>query len=671
MYLQVQPEHLPEAFVDKYKDSKVDWGFNGLGYLTYKRTYAAKIDVIKGKDIHEEWYQTVARVVSGWMTWYKNQLIIKGKSFSRDSALDIAYRMYDAIFTFKMLPPGRGLQHMGRDSVNIKGGAILNNCGFVTTKGSSQSTYQDPFIYMMDMLMLGVGVGYDTEAYKYNITVKKPRLSTKPFVVEDTREGWLKTLSVVIRSFMDSRNMLPVTFDYSKIRKAGSELKTIGGTASGAAPLMQLVEDLIRLYTAYEDKPVDSTLISDSMNMIGRCVVSGGIRRSSQIGLGDIDDDSFYMLKDHRGVNPTDDHPINNYRWASNDSMLCHVGQSYKYISECIYDIGSPGCVWLDNYRHYGRFVDGYNTYHDNVEGVNPCIEQGLESKELCNLVESFPANCESLREWNNTLTLAYLYAKVVSSVPVHDKDTQEVITRNRRLGISISGIQQAKAKYGKDNFYKAVKESYENIKWYDLNQSRHLGMNRSVKLTSVKPSGTVSLLAGATPGIHHDFSEYYIRRMRLSEDSYLIPILMKSGIEVVEALKEPRTVIAEFPVHVNNFSKCEKDLTIKEQMEDLRLMQKLWADNAVSITVKYNKEQTIPKDIEDAISDYDKEIKSVSFMAIDNHGYTQPPYQSIGEKEYLKRSSCLNLKGFNAVHHDTQDLFCDGNTCTPLPVSK
>src|SRR5690606_31282770 len=193
---------------------------------------------------------------------------------------------------------------------------------------------------------------------------------------------------------------------------------------------------------------------------------------------------------------------LNDRRWASNNSVFARPGSDFSRLSSNIALNGEPGLIFLDNARHYGRFKDGFNTFesdrYDNVDGFNPCAEQSLEDRELCTLVESYPANHDSVEDFYRTLKFAYLYAKTVTLLPTHDERTNSVMMRNRRIGCSMSGIQQAIKKWGLNKFLaNFCDKGYEEIKKWDRIYSKWLGIPRSIKMTTVKPSGTVSLLAG------------------------------------------------------------------------------------------------------------------------------------------------------------------------------
>src|SRR3990172_2044277 len=171
---------------------------------------------------------------------------------------------------------------------------------------------------------------------------------------------------------------------------------------------------------------------------------------------------------------------------------------------------GEPGFLWLENSRKYKRIKNSEEGMWDLFAlGTNPCSEVTLESGEFCNLVECFPAHHNSWEEFKNTLKFAYLWAKTVSLIPTHNLQTNAIIGRNSRLGISVSGVVQALQKFGTRTFFNLLDEGYNYLREIDTLYSRWLCVPQSIKLSTVKPSGSISLLAGATPGIHFPHAEF------------------------------------------------------------------------------------------------------------------------------------------------------------------
>ena len=242
--------------------------------------------------------------------------------------------------------------------------------------------------------------------------------------------------------------------------------------------------------------------------------------------------------------------------------------------------------------QDFGRMVDEPNFKDRRAMGGNPCLEQTLESHELCCLVETFPTNHDSLEDYLNTLKYAYLYAKTVTLGQPHWPETNRVMLRNRRIGCSMSGIAQFIANRGVGELQSWMDEGYSHIQTLDEKFSDWMAIPRSIKTTSIKPSGTVSLLAGSTPGIHFPESRFYIRRMRLGINSTLVPSLEKAGYKIEPAFgSEETTVVVEIPVDVGEGVRTLDKVSMWEQLSLAALAQRYWADNQVSCTVTFDPE--------------------------------------------------------------------------------
>jgi len=647
---------LTEQFISNYKDKEPDWGFGDLSWIVYKRTYARK----KSNGELEEWWETVQRVIEATFTVQKQHCFNHKLPWSNQKAQHSAQTMYSLMFDMKFLPPGRGLANMDLGVISKKGGATLNNCGYHTTQDISKD-FSKPFMFLMDFSMLGVGTGLDTRG-KDTVKLQKPTIEQTSFTVKDSREGWVESVKVIFDAFT-GKAKLPAHFDYSQIRPAGLPLKSFGGIASGPDPLIWLHKVLIERFTLTTEKEnpvVDTTLIVDLANMIGRCVVSGGLRRTAEIIFGDPNDETFLDLK-NPDLYPTE---LKEWRWASNNSVIVKPGTfDYSKIASRIVKNGEPGVFWLENAQKYGRLKDPENWKDKYATGANPCSEQTLESGEICCLVETFPAKHDNLEDFKKTLKFAYLYAKTVTLIPTNNPETNAIIGRNRRIGTSTSGISQAITKFGFRQFVELLDHGYNYLQELDNVYSRWLCIPNSIKLTSVKPSGSISLLAGATPGIHFPEAEYYIRNVRFETTNPLLKDLKKAGYRIEDSLNKDNTKVVSFPVCVTNFKKSHQEATIWEQTELVAQMQYYWADNQVSATIKFSKEEE--KDLPVLLSMYENRLKSLS-LCPHFHGYEQAPYVSISKEEYENYVSKLKplQKKNTATIRDSEEKFCDGESC-------
>jgi adenosylcobalamin-dependent ribonucleoside-triphosphate reductase len=355
-------------------------------------------------------------------------------------------------------------------------------------------------------------------------------------------------------------------------------------------------------------------------------------------------------------------------RWMSNNSVVAESNDDFSGIISNIAINGEPGIVLMENARHYGRMKDGFypenHPKFDNAAGTNPCSEQILDSYELCNLVESFPANHETAEEYYDTLKYAYLYAKSVTLVPTHCERANQIMLRNRRIGCSQSGIQQAIKKFGIQKYFTDFcDKGYEQLTYWDQIYSRWLGIPTSIRISSVKPSGTISLLAGATPGIHCTHSEYYLRTVRVSASSELVPKLRAANYRIEQSITDKNTVVVYFPVKEKNFTKSKYDISMWEQLTLVKELQYYWSDNAVSATITFRPEEI--KDLKSAIEYFAPYVKALSFLPLDDHNYAQAPYQTITEEEFYTYNDSLKELDLSSNEQPKGEKYCSNDSCT------
>jgi ribonucleoside-triphosphate reductase len=655
----MQKFNLSESFVEQYKNKKVPWG--PLGEFTYLRTYSRFIEELNRNEV---WFETVKRVVEGTFSIQKEHCFKLRLPWKPTKAQRSAQIMYDKIFNFRFLPPGRGLWMMGTKFIEERGSASLNNCAFCSTEDlDNRGSFA--FTWAMDALMLGVGVGFDANGAG-KITFKQPKNGDDLiYKIPDSREGWVESVGMVIDGFILGKKI--PTFDYTLIRPYGAPIKGFGGVASGPEPLTNLHKGIVKLLTDKVGESITSTDIVDIFNMIGVCVVAGNVRRSAEIAIGKYDDKEYTTMKDPKKHSKE----LMSHRWASNNSVFAEVGKTdYSKFVPSICSNGEPGIIWLENIRKFSRTKD--DTYYVDkfAAGVNPCNEQTLESYELCCLVETFPSLHKDFEEYKETLKYAYLYAKTVTLLPTHWEETNAVMMKNRRIGTSQSGIIDAFVRHGRRTLLNWCDVGYDYLKQLDETYSNWLCIPKSIKITSVKPSGTVSLLPGVSPGIHYPHSEYYIRRVRVASNSPLVDAMKKAGYEIetskygsTEEEKE-KTAIVSFPVHEPNFSKRKDDVTIWEQVKNAVDYQHFWADNNVSITVTFKKSEE--NQIQSVLEAYENTLKGISFLPISEHGYEQAPYEEINKDKFEEMSKKLKVPDFTKViTTPIGESYCSNETCT------
>jgi hypothetical protein len=235
---------------------------------------------------------------------------------------------------------------------------------------------------------------------------------------------------------------------------------------------------------------------------------------------------------------------------------------------------------------------------------------------------------------------------------------------KNRRIGLSQSGVIQAFNKHGKREMLNWCDKAYESVAQLDEEYSNWLCIPKSIRTTSIKPSGTVSLLNGSTPGIHFPESEYYIRRIRFGNDSRVLPTLRECGYKMEDDKYTPNTIVVEFPVHEPYFTKGKKDVSIWEQLEIAAQYQHYWADNSVSVTVTFSEQES--DQIKSALEMYETRLKAVSFLRYQETGYVQAPYEPITEEQYEEMSKNITpIKQLIEVEEAAGSKFCTNDSCT------
>jgi adenosylcobalamin-dependent ribonucleoside-triphosphate reductase len=530
--------------------------------------------------------------------------------------------------------------------------AALNNCSFVST-GDFDLSPSEPFTFLMEASMLGIGVGFDTKMSDRKIRVQRPQDQMGlPYVIEDSREGWVLSVEKLLDSYLLAKQS-SWEFDYSQIRPSGTPIRGFGGTASGPEPLMRLHATLRNVLDRKVNCFVDTELVVDIANLIGVCVVAGNVRRSALIALGAPDDEAFVHLKDPSWFPERNSYNSESpgWGWMSNNSVIAKVGMDYSSVVPNIALNGEPGLIWLDMARQYGRLADPKNNKDHRLAGFNPCAEQGLESYELCTLVECFLNRHESKEDFLRTLKFAYLYAKTVTLVPTHWEKTNSIMQRNRRIGTSISGIAEFADNEGITELRSWMDDGYATVRRWDEIYSEWLCIRESIKTTTVKPSGSVSILSGSTPGVHWaPGGRTYLRAIRFGSDDPMIPLFVEAGYKVEDDVVSANTKVVYFPVKTSQ-KRSEKDVTIWEKVNLAALAQRHWSDNAVSVTVSFDREDEA-RHIGTVLHMYEGQLKTVSFLPSSNSTYPQMPYTAITEDEYDSYLGVVKQVDFSPVYN-------------------
>ena len=624
--------------------------FGELGYITYKRTYSRRLNENDPNSETEEFPQTIDRIVKACDKQLKC-------GFTKDEEK----RLTEILLQLKGSVAGRFMWQLGTKTVKELGLMSLQNCAFTIVNEPIR-----PFTWTMDSLMLGSGVGYNIQrehVYELPKVIKKKinviRKDTKDadYIIPDSRKGWIDLLERTLKAHFETGE----GFTYSTIciRGKGTSIKGFGGVASGPEELcwgIKKISELLNLRRGKKLRPIDCL---DIMNIIGYIVVSGNVRRSAQIAIGDYDDIQFLEAKDWAKGN------IPNWRAMSNNSVVCNdISKLPPQFWEGYEGNGEPyGLINLRNARAVGRTGD--TGYPDpDVAGFNPCAEQSLAPYETCCLAEIHLPNIKSKEELLEVATYLYRINKHSLALPCHQPETEKIVHANMRMGIGITGYCMS------TEIQKSwLSNCYEKLREYDEAYSWDRKWPQSIKLTTIKPSGTLSLLSGVTPGAHPGFSEYFIRRIRMAANSPLVEVCKSHGYKTefekkFDGSDNHNTIVVEFPCSFPGYTQFANDTSAIRQLEIVNKLQREWSDNAVSVTIYYRKEEL--EEIKQWLDlNYNDNLKTVSFLLHSDHGFTQAPFEMI---EYARYNEMLkSVRPIESCEIDFNEIEideCDSGAC-------
>ena len=663
---------LLDDFIAKYKEIEPPFGFsdagnNSLGEITFIRTYSR----IKEDGTKERWHEVCKRVIEGMYSVQKNHAKENRLPWNDNKAQKSAQEAFQRMFELKWTPPGRGMWTFGTAmTMEKKNSAALQNCAMVSTRDIDRNDPGALFSWVMDALMLGIGVGFDTVGAEKEYPIYAPTEPVSIYQIPDTREGWVESVRFLLNSFLRPNHNIQ-EFDYSLIRPLGAPIKGFGGVASGPQPLIDLHTRIRKVIGSRAGEKLDARAITDIINLIGTCVVSGNVRRSATLALGAAGDQDFINLKNSEVFPERNSFDPENpgWAWMSNNSIAATVGMDYEKYTDLIVNNGEPGFIWLDVARNYGRLKDPADGKDYRVMGFNPCAEQPLESYELCTLVEVHLNRHESKEDFLKTLKFAYLYGKTVTLLPTHWQQTNGIMQRNRRIGTSLTGIASFADQNGLPAVRQWMDEGYEKIRHYDHKYSEWLCVRESIRVTTVKPSGSVSILSGATPGVHWGpGGEFFLRAIRFGETDPMLHLFKAAGYKIEKDVVSANTQVVYFPV-ASGHARAEKDVTLFEKIALAATAQKYWSDNGVSVTLSFDKE-TESKHVASALNMYEGQLKAVSFLPMGNTVYPQQPYTEITRDEYNSYIGSIKKIDWSAIYDGVDNLealgenYCTTDTC-------
>lgn len=473
-------------------------------------------------------------------------------------------------------------------SFTLAGGISTGNCGATDIYFDD---FADDYAWIMDSLMLGVGVGFSPKREE-GFQFKKPKGSFE-HIIGDSREGWIDSVIEIINCYMFGSSK--PQFIYDEIRPKGLPIKGFGGISSGPEPLkefhIQLEEDIDRFMT---DKHYDSVMLkTDIANKIGCMVVSGNVRRSAELAQLSIEDPVFKDLKNY------DKYPQREaFGWMSNNSVDLERRSDFNRlgdISKRVIERGEPGYKNLKNFK-YGRIGKKDKVKKDRGRLVNPCAEIILEGgydnlgrrvREVCNVDETCPTVCENPKSWYKSCEYATYYSSTVALLPTHQPSTNRVVSRNRRIGVGIIDFTGWVHNEGLTSVTKYLRKGYKIVRKTNRLLASEAGVPESIRVTTMKPGGTIPKLPGKTSGSMYPNFQFMIRRVRVQRNHPIHAILVNAGIPYEADYVSKNTDVFEWPLECGPALPAE-EISLWHQAMNLVLLQREWADNAVSNTLNF-----------------------------------------------------------------------------------
>jgi ribonucleoside-diphosphate reductase alpha chain len=646
---------LGKSSVDRLRSTPWSFGFGAFSEVVYHDNYARQ----KADKTLETWPDTILRVVNGDITIRKDWFLKNRLKWDEGRWQELGEEMALAFLKLKCGPPGRGYFAMGTDFVYERGSMALYNC--MASKVMPE-TFDKDIGFIMDGLLHGSGVGIECigRLYRFSMPTGAPKL----YVVPDTKEGWVESAELLIRSYLHGNN--PIEFDYDEIRKEGSIIVSFGGVCPGPEPLRKLHARLRMTIERYINGEISAMrLVADIGNMVGCCIVAGGVRRSAEVLIGDPDDREFWDLKDY------DQFPERaEWGWVSNNSVRMSESKHFRLIPEIAQRIvknGEPGIYNLISTQKYGRFG---KEMPDPADLANPCLEIPLCNKEVCNIDEVYPSRCDSDAEILRSMELATIYCSNVTLLPTHRPETNAVISRNRRIGVGLSGVSDWEAKTTVADMTCVLRAGYKAVVATNAALAAEAGVNPSIRVTTIKPSGTVSLLAGVSPGGHFALAEYYIRRKRVSVNSPYRALFEAAGYPFEKAVDGDQTLVFEFPLAQPGV-RTEKQAGMWEQSLKVCELQREWSSNSVSYSITFDRKTEGPQ-VGNMLAQIAPMVKTVCAFprqSAEESDYEQLPVEAISKREFLMRKKMvkpIDWGAFREVGTGEADKFCNtaGGVC-------
>lgn len=620
---------------------------NDYQTFVHKSRYARWLEA-EGR--RENWEETVQR--------YIMHVVMQAFVEKELDGSEVIPHLTSAINNMEVVPSMRCMMTAGpaleRD--NVAG----YNCSYLPVD------HPRSFDECLYILMCGTGVGFSVERqYVTKLPEVPEELHPTPTCIEvaDSKIGWAAGLKELIALLY--AGFIP-TYSLAKLRPAGAKLKTFGGRSSGPEPLDRLFKFVVETFKNAKGRKLSSLECHDIMCKIGECVVVGGVRRSALISLSNLSDSRMAKAK--------------SGQWWTESGQRALANNSVCYTEKP--EFNSFLHEWVNMHESKNGERGIFNRVAAKKQasrngrrdadwdfGTNPCSEIILRPYQFCNLSEVIVRREDSLDDLLRKVELATILGTIQSTLtnfrylrPIWRRNTEE----ERLLGVSLTGVMDHPILSTQEAGYwlpKMKEKAIEtNRTWAD-----RLGINPSVAITCVKPSGTVSQLVDAASGLHPRFSNFYIRRVRNDVKDPLTDFLIKQGVPHEIDQFNPATMVFSFPQKAPG-SVINNNMTAIQQLEHWKMMQESWCEHKPSITVYYNEEEFLA--LGQWVWDNFDILSGVSFLPKTNHAYIQAPYEEITKEKYDELQDSFPAIDWLAFQEEedgttgSQELACTAGAC-------
>ncbi len=645
------------------EESKKYFEGNALGEFVYLRTYAKWIPE-EGR--RETWVETVDRYISFMRENLGNKLTEKEYAEVRTG-----------ILKQEVMPSMRLMQFAGEAARRCN--TCAYNCTFTAP------TKLEDFAEIMYLSMQGCGVGFAVESQNIEQLPQIRKQSGKKLathLITDSKEGWCDALTLGLTTWYGGSD---IAFDFSQIRPAGARLKTMGGKASGPEPLRSLLAFARERVLVRQGRRLRAIDAHDIICKIGECVVAGGVRRTAMISLSDLDDTDmrdakkgqFYMTDPHRSV--ANNSAVYEAKPTNTELMDEWVALMKSGSGERgLFNRGALAKTFPKRRTDYFQSL-GFISEEGVVQGpigTNPCAEIILQSKQFCNLSEVIARANDTEASLLRKARLASIigtYQSTLTKFGYISKDWADHNKAERLLGVSVTGQWDSPVVRQEEVLRKLRDMAVKT----NVTYAKRFGVERSMAVTAVKPSGTVSQTFNCASGIHPRHAPYYIRRVRISATDSLFKMLRDQGVpyypEVGQSMEEANTYVFEFPVKAPDHSKearFKDDLTALDQLEYWKRVKLNYTEHNPSATISVSENEWIG--VVDWIQKNWDIIGGLSFLPRSNHVYRLAPYETITKEEYEERLARFPEVDYSQlIAYERQDesdmkreLACAGGTC-------